>query len=94
MLFQGDRILSERLRKGKCLIEFCDIFIPNIAATLCRPVDTGVIALGRATVNLLGRWCTWYFRHHLLLLLQSFFVLLLSISSFFKTFLLDLADYF
>jgi hypothetical protein len=93
MLFQGDRILSERLRKGKRLIEFCDIFILSIAVTLGRPVDTGVIALGRATGNLLGRWCTWYFRYHLLLL-QAFVVLLLPISYFFKTFLLDLADYF
>jgi hypothetical protein len=80
MLFQGDRILSERLRKGKRLIEFCDIVILNIAVTLVRPVDTGVIALGRATGNLLGRRCKWYFRHHLLL--QSFAVLLLPISFF------------
>ena len=79
MLFQGDRILSERLRKGKRMTEFCDIFTLNTAVTLGRPVDTGVIALGRGTVNLLGRWCTWYFKHLLLLLLlrllRSFVVL-------------------
>jgi hypothetical protein len=49
MLLQGDRILSERLRKGKRLIEFCDIFILTSAVALGRPVDTWVIVLARVT---------------------------------------------
>jgi hypothetical protein len=93
MLLQGDRILSERLRKGKRLIEFCDIFILTSAVALGRPVDTRVIVLARATNSKpASRWCTWYFKRYLHL--QSFIVLLLSINSFFETFLLDLANYF